>query len=206
MNPVPWERKKKAPQRKLEPLKDTLRKKLLARRNREPEALREEKSNKIKEGLFSLKDFQKAKIILFYLAKGSEVRTHEAIREALARGKRVALPRVEGMELLLGEIKDINKEVQKGHFGILEPSEQCFKEVLPDALDLIILPGIIFDSRGGRVGYGKGYYDRFLKKISHKVPVVGLAYHFQIVDGLPHQEHDIRVCKVITEKRIIVTE
>ena len=184
-------------------MKKRLRRRILKRRDEESQLARRRKSEQIKTRLFSLGEFKRAQTILFYLAKGSEVETAEAIEGALLQGKRVVLPRVKGKELLLGEIKDIAREMEKGRFGILEPKEKSFREVSPEEIELIILPGIAFDFRGGRVGYGKGYYDRFLSKLPREIPLIGLAYHFQIVNHLPAEKHDRKVWKVITERRII---
>ena len=184
-------------------MKRRIREKILSRRNKEPEDLRRKKSRRIKERLFSLLEFKEAHTILFYLAKDSEVETREAVEEALLKEKRVVLPMVKGKELLLGEIKDLRQEVEMGGFGILEPKEVSFKEVSPQEIDLVILPGIAFDLKGGRIGYGKGYYDRFLGKLPREIPLVGLAYHFQIVAHLPIKEHDRKVFKVITERGVL---
>ena len=127
------------------------------------------------------------------------------MEEALREGKRVLLPKVRGREIYLGEIKALEKDVEKGSFGILEPKEVSFKKVSPQEIDLVILPGIAFDLKGGRIGYGKGYYDRFLRKLPKRIPLIGLAYDFQVVKNIFGKKHDRRVSKVITETRIIST-
>lgn len=182
--------------------RESLRKRILKRRNREPEDLRRKKSRKIKKRLFSLEEFKKAHTILFYYSKGSEVETREMMEEALLQRKRVLLPKVKGREIYLGEIKDLKKDVEKGSFGILEPKETP-KRATPKGIDLVILPGIAFDLEGGRIGYGLGYYDRFLKRLPKKVSFIALAYDFQIVNSLPGERYDRRVGKVITETRIL---
>ncbi len=183
-------------------MKESLRKRILKGRDREPEDLRRRKSRKIKKRLFSLKEFEKAQTILFYYSKGSEVETKEMMEEVLRKGKRVLLPKVREREIYLGEIKDLEKDVEKGSFGILEPKETP-KKATPKGIDLVILPGIAFDLKGKRIGYGLGYYDRFLKRFPKKVSLVALAYDFQIVNSLHGERHDRRVGKVITETRIL---
>jgi len=183
--------------------RESLRKRILKRRNKEPEDSRRKKSQRIRERLFSLNEFKKAHTILFYYSKGSEVETREMMEEALREGKRVLLPKVRGREIYLGEIKDLEKDVEKGIFGLLEPKEVSFKKISPQEIDLIILPGIAFDLKGGRIGYGKGYYDRFLRKILERISLVGLAYDFQVVKNIPSEKHDRRVSRVITETQII---
>ncbi len=182
--------------------KRKIREEILSRRDKEPEDLRRKKSQEIKKRLFSLKEFKKAHTILFYYSKGSEVETKGAMEEALLQGKRVLLPKVRGREICLGEIKDLEKDVEKGSFGIPEPKETS-KKAIPKGIDLIILPGIAFDLEGGRIGYGLGYYDRFLKRLPRTTPLIGLAYDFQIVNSLPGERHDRRVEKVITERRVL---
>ncbi len=183
-------------------IKESIRKRILTRRNREPQYLGRKKSQRIKKRLFSLKEFKKAHTILFYYSKGSEVGTREMMEEALRKGKRVLLPRVRRREIDLGEVKDLKKDVEKGSFGIPEPKETS-KKTTPREIDLVILPGIAFDLKGRRIGYGKGYYDRFLKKFPRTIPLIGLAYDFQIVNHLPGERYDRRVGKIITETRII---
>lgn len=182
--------------------KRRIREEILSRRDKEPEDLRGKKSRRIKKRLFSLKEFKEAHTILFYYSKGSEVKTKEMMEEALRKGKRVLLPRVRRREIYLGEIKDLEKDVEKGSFGILEPKEAS-KKATPKGIDLVILPGIAFDLKGRRVGYGLGYYDRFLRKIPKRIPLIGLAYNFQVVKNISGKKHDRRVSKVITETRII---
>ncbi len=183
-------------------MKRRIREKILSRRDKEPEDLRRKKSQRIKEKLFSLKEFKKAHTILFYYSKGSEVGTREMMEEALWEGKRVLLPKVRRREIYLGEIKDLERDVEKGSFGILEPKKTS-KKTTTKEINLVILPGIAFNLKGKRIGYGKGYYDRFLKRLSKKVSLVALAYDFQIVNSLPVKRHDRSVGKIITETRII---
>lgn len=183
-------------------VKRRIREEILSKRDKEPEDLRQKKSRRIKERLFSLKEFKKAHTILFYYSKGSEVETKEMMKEALRQEKRVLLPRVKGKEIYLGEIKELDQDVERGSFGILEPKETS-KKTTPKGVDLVVIPGIAFDLEGGRIGYGFGYYDRFLKRFPKKVSLVALAYDFQIVDRLPVGRYDGGVGKVITETRII---
>lgn len=183
-------------------MKESLRKRILKRRDKEPEDIRRKKSRKIKKRLFSLKEFKKALTILSYYSKGSEVETKEMMEEALRKGKRVLLPKIREGEIYLGEIKDLEKDVEKGSFGILEPKKTS-KRATPKGIDLVILPGIVFDLKGERIGYGEGYYDHFLKKIPKKIPLIGLAYDFQVIKNISGKKHDRRVSKVITETLIL---
>ena len=87
--------------------------------------------------------------------------------------------------------------------GIMEPDPLLCKPLDPSLIDLIIVPGVAFDSMGGRIGYGKGYYDRFLPQLRADVPKLGLAYDFQVLPRVPQDEFDIRMDAIVTEKGIL---
>ncbi|MGB2705256.1 MAG: 5-formyltetrahydrofolate cyclo-ligase [Candidatus Omnitrophota bacterium] len=160
------------------------------------EALR--KSRIIQKKLFSLPEFKKAKIVMFYASKPNEVNTCEMIDEALKTGKRVALPRCASQKTFVPkEISNRHTDLEKGAYGIYEPRKQK-SDVEPGRIGLVVVPGVAFDIENGRLGRGKGYYDRFLKKLPPGKTTVGLAFDFQIVKNLPKNSHDIPVSKVIT--------
>ena len=161
---------------------------------------RGEKSILIKKTLFSLPEFQKAGTILFYSSIKSEVETMTMIETALLLGKRVVLPAINksSQALDLFEVKSIS-ELSKGVFGIPEP--QKIFPVEKEEIELAVLPGIVFDRRGYRIGYGYGYYDRLLKDL--KIPRIGIAFEPQIIDAIPSEPHDVPVNKIISENRII---
>jgi 5-formyltetrahydrofolate cyclo-ligase len=141
------------------------------------------------------KEFKSAKVVGAYYAFGSEVKTDMIIERARALGKKVALPSVEGENLAFYELSS-GKYLVKGRFGIMEP--------LPygpvDRIDMLVVPGIAFDKKGYRLGYGKGYYDKFLVK--RKVFSIGLGYSFQLIESLPTGEHDKKLDAIATEDGI----
>lgn len=153
-------------------------------------------------------DFGKAKNILVYMHTGSEVRTDGIIAYGLLLQKKVYVPRVREKEMEFHEIKDI-KECTPGSFGILEPPEDApvfvFNEEMKKEDTLMILPGLAFDARGGRLGYGGGFYDRYLAKHPNCIKM-GIAYDFQVVGEVVKDEHDIPVDILITDQRIEVNE
>ncbi len=158
-----------------------------------------EKSLKIKEKLFRLKVFKRAKTVMFYLALKSEVETRAMIEGAISLGKKVVIPTCDRRHkniipcLVTGlEAKDF----KKGTYGIDEP---CARRPYPaEKIDLCIVPGLAFDSQGNRLGRGLGYYDRFLSALSPDTEKIGLAFKFQILSRLPHiLPHDIGVDKVL---------
>lgn len=181
--------------------KGALRKCLLEKLKSQEEEERRQKSLAIKERLFNLEEFKKAKKILLYAGKSYEVDTAPIIKEALKTGKRIFLPvtDVKRKRLIISEISDLEKDTQLGHFGIYEPAAACREKPQPEAPDLVIVPGIGFDRKGNRLGHGAGYYDRFLKGIPHNIPRIALAFDFQMLSGdIPTLSHDIPVTKVIT--------
>ena len=167
------------------------------------EADRRQKSLAIRKKLFRLTDFRKAKKILLYVGKDYEVDTSPIINEALKKGKRIFLPvtNVKRKRLLISEISDLEKDTQLGCFRIYEPKPCVVKKskVKAQAMDLFVVPGVAFDAKFNRLGHGQGYYDRFLKRIPHKIPKVSLAFDFQVLDrDLPTLSHDIPVTRIIT--------
>ena len=173
----------------------------MAARDNMPPDERKAKSREIEERLFSLPEFRQAHTVMFFASFRSEVETHEMIRRALAEGKRVVLPKVKGGELGLFEIKDFDKEVSPGAWGIPEPHE--FRPTKTDEVDLIVVPGAAFDAHGNRLGYGAGFYDKLLS--TYKGMIGALAFELQIVPNIPADSHDVPVKKIVTEKRVIET-
>jgi len=179
--------------------KQELRKEALLRRKSLPLEERREKSKAIIKYLIQSPFFRQARRILFYASFDHEVETWEGIKVALAQGKEVYLPRtnIKEKRLSLHRLTDL-EELTPGAYGILEPPVQNPK-IDPEALDLIVCPGVAFDLRGGRLGYGGGYYDRLLAK-AQKAKRVALAFECQIFETLPLETHDIRMEVIITEK------
>lgn len=153
----------------------------------------------IAERFLELKSCQDARTVYLYAGYGSEVSTENLCRKLLAAGKRVAMPRVMEDEIHMEfyEISGYNK-LTKGYRGILEPEMDC---PLAKAPDILVMPGAAFDRKCGRIGYGKGFYDRYLAHIPH-VFTAAFAFECQIVGEIPTEPHDYRPDIVITEKKI----
>src|SRR3989338_1251735 len=166
----------------------------------------DEKSAAIREKLFSLNRFKDAKNIMFYVSFNNEVNTIEMIKELLKNKKEnkknIIVPYVEKNNPIL-QLSKLNSfdDLEPKTFGILEPKADKIRKLNIDDLDLVIVPGIVFDKNGHRIGYGHGYYDGFLKKIRAKK--VGLAFELQLIEKIPEEGHDVPVDFVITEKRIV---
>ncbi len=184
--------------------KELLRKELLHKRNALSLKETETKSNAIFLKIIKAKEYLSAKTIMFYVAKGNEVSTTKIIQHALEHKKNVCVPKVDITKHILHaiEIKALDGELQKGHFGIHEPLFEEKKVMHLNNIDLIVIPGIAFDMKGHRLGWGKGYYDKFLEKHG-KIHKVGLAFEFQLLQELPRDKHDIPVNMVVTEERVI---
>jgi len=184
--------------------KDDLRKRILALRRSQSIARVEIVSSLIQKRILFLPLFKNAKTILFYLALKDEVQTEELIRKALSLRKKVGVPLVdpERKQILPSWIKDIDQELTIGFRGILEPKKSCVRIFDSQKLDLIIVPGVAFDLKGHRLGWGGGFYDRFLARVSGIV-FLSPAFEFQVVDQVPYQDHDITVDYIVTEKRVI---
>ncbi len=180
-------------------LKKTLRKKVLAARDKLLPGQRLAKSREIEERLFSLPEFKAARVVLFFASFRSEVDTGPMIRRALTFGKRVVLPKVAGGELTLLEIADFDNDVSPGAWGIPEPHES--RPVMLDEVDLIIVPGAAFDVQGNRLGYGAGFYDKLLPAFTKMT--AALAFELQIVPKVPADLHDVPIKKIVTERRVI---
>ncbi len=159
------------------------------------------RSRLIREKLWRLPEFIKSELILFYVSRAEEVDTHVMIEQALADGKKVAVPcsDLKSHELSFFQIQDLKRNLRPGIFGILEPDPQRTQPVAPHQADLVVVPGVVFDRDNNRIGHGAGFFDRFLKEIRHDTPIIALAFSFQMVEKLPQEKHDVPMDLVITD-------
>lgn len=160
-------------------------------------------SSIIIERLFESLFYKNSKIIMTFISFGNEVDTHDFIKKSVDEGKRIVVPITfpETKEIKPSEILDFN-ELEIGYYNILTPKKEFIRFINPKDIDLCIVPGIAFDRKGYRIGYGGGYYDRFLSKYPIK-PKIGICFDLQIVDEIPREEFDIPVDIIFTEKEII---
>lgn len=189
-------------------MKDCIRNEILLRRDSLSEDEILSKSGSIFSKLVSSEKFENSRFIMVYSDFRKEVSTRCFIEECIASGKRVALPLVyndgpQSRGLWACEIADMEKELEVGKYGILEPKKQEAKIVNPLLLDMVIVPGVVFGLNRFRIGYGAGYYDRFLCNVSKACLKVGVAFEIQVVESVPAEEHDIPLDMIITEERII---
>ncbi len=182
-----------------------MRKKYISFRNNISLENLHSKSQIIDRKLNELDFVRGAETLMCYVSFGSEVFTHDIINAWLLRGKQVCVPRIiKGKGKFMEAVKISSlEELETGTYGVLEPTAGQKNVVNPDLIDVVIVPGCAFDLHRNRMGYGAGYYDRFLQLISDNCFKVGIAFDFQIMDEIPCDEHDIPMDIIVTEQRII---
>lgn len=174
--------------------KSELRAALKLRRNSMTKDEVLKKSAEICQRLTETDFFEMAQTVMVYLALGNEADTEDIIKSALLKGKRVLVPVTEGDDIIPCIL---TKELKKGKFGISEPAE---RKEWTGGIDLCIIPGLGFDRAGGRIGFGKGYYDRFLLKMPCKK--IGIAFSNQIEEDIFAEPHDIPMDIIVTEEEL----
>ncbi|MBQ6121716.1 MAG: 5-formyltetrahydrofolate cyclo-ligase [Clostridia bacterium] len=176
--------------------KKSLRREIGAKKRALSAAEIESRSAILAEKLYATAQYRDCKSLYAYHSFNQEVRTNPIIRRAWADGKRVAVPKVVGDEMVFIWIDSFDNLAPQGAFHIMEPIENG--PVAGDETALILMPGLAFDPQGHRVGYGGGYYDRYLAaQPSH--PTVALCYDFQLYDHLDVDEYDVPVDTIITD-------
>ena len=181
--------------------KRSIRAQFLAQRKSLSQARRDKLSEQVQTKFLRSALFADAKFLALYSAIHNEVLTDVVARCALESGKRVVYPRVAGENLEFIEITALD-DLGPGAFGVSEPA--AVNRVLPVALDLVVVPGVVFDRAGHRLGYGRGYYDRALQECRTDCMKVGFAYSFQVVDALPIVEkHDRALSVLMTEQETL---
>lgn len=159
-------------------------------------------SYKIAERLFVDPDWQQAHLIGVTISKQPEVDTYQIIRKAWELGKKVAAPKCHPKEkkLTFHIITDFS-QLESVFYGLLEPKEELTEEVKSQQIDLLLVPGLAFTKEGYRLGFGGGYYDRYLKNFPGKT--ISLAFSPQIIPSFHVEKHDIPVSKIITNEGVI---
>lgn len=194
-------------QRSIDDRKRDLRKQLLKRRSEQPE--KDIHSQRLFGHLQDVEEYIIAQTVLFYVDVRDEVRTLAVLRAELAKSTRVVVPYCIKGRLKLAELQNTD-ELSVGAYGILEPNEtlkqQPSRSVKPSQIDVALIPGLGFDRQGGRIGHGKGYYDRLIPELTKNCCRIGIAYDCQIVDHIPISVHDQFMNLVVTETQVISCE
>jgi 5-formyltetrahydrofolate cyclo-ligase len=164
-----------------------------------------EETKAIENRLFDFANFLEAKIALMYVANKSEVPTGNILRRTYDYNKIVVLPAydTENFGMALMKVDSLDKDLQEGPRGILEPDAARCKVVPIERIDIAIIPAIALDEKGGRIGSGEGYYDRLIPRLAITTRKVALALEHQIIPQVPIESHDKHVDIIITEDRVI---
>ncbi len=183
--------------------KQLIREQSHAARNAQPD--KDEISRRIVASFMAQPEYAAASAVMFYVDVRSEVRTRNDLEAALQTGKKIVVPYCVDGELELFHLESMD-ELELGMYRILEPKADlrpvAAKRVEVEELDLIMVPGVAFDRRGGRTGHGKGYYDKLLEHARPDTPLIALAFECQLFPEIPMQSHDIFMDKVVTEAAV----
>ena len=181
--------------------KNEIRKKLLNQRRRLSPSKKKKHEIQMLSFLQTWDIFMEASIFHIFLSISDEPETTQIIKFGWETGKKIGVPCVQPdtFELFHSQLNSF-EDLRLGELGVLEPSPEQRIKLDPENFDLVIVPGIAFDHFGGRLGYGKGYYDRFLKK-THAFRLA-LAFDFQLLQTVPTETHDIPMDGVLTENGI----
>ena len=182
------------------PEKKSLRNLLLERRDNTSFDLMKIASEKIQKKIKKINGFRNAQKIGAYFPIGSEILTQDIIQELLSDGKEVFLPKVIGEKMEFRKITNFSS-LEKGSFDIMEPKEDCPAD---NNLDVILVPTVGISPAGVRIGYGHGFYDKFLAE--HNTTTISLTMEKQIIKNIPKSEHDIAIDWIVTEDRFVQTQ
>lgn len=185
--------------------KEQIRKDIARTLNGLTEKQRREKTREIESKVFEFANFLEARIVLLYVAGDNEVNTDNIIKRAYEYHKIVVLPVFDSERRKVTTLKvDLpEKDLQPGPRGVGQPNPGRCKPVPLQKIDIGIIPGWAFDEKGGRIGSGQGYYDRFIPELPATTRKVALAFEEQIIQQIPAESHDKYVDIIITDKRVI---
>ncbi len=181
--------------------KKHLRQKLRNQRNQLTKGEVQTRSATIIARIMALDVYQHAQIVACYVSVGCEVDTRAFLDWALVAGKQIAVPVTLGEGCMVFQRLVDLTELQPAQLGLLEPRLDTKNVVSPQMLDLVFVPGVVFDRQGHRIGTGGGYYDRFLA--CTQAMRVGLAYDFQLIDAVPFDVHDVVMDIIVTEREVV---
>ena len=177
---------------------------ILDRKNKDSEFI-SKKSAIITEKLLSLDCIKESNNIMLYLDFNNEVKTDELINKLISLRKIVSSPITlkEERKLIPSQITNLQNGIKIGAYGIREPKKDISLEVNIKDIDVVIVPAVAYDKDCYRLGYGGGFYDRFLSKLRHDTITIGIAFDLQIFDSVPKEEHDAQLDYIITETQIL---
>lgn len=180
--------------------KSSLRKEMIKKRRDIDQITRNDWDMQIYVKVISSEFYINSDVIFVYVSYNGEVDTHKLIKKALEDKKTVCIPRIiskaEGMEAV--PIYGFN-DLVTGSYGILEPTKDV-QPISPQKIDMALVPGVAFDREGGRLGYGGGFYDRYISQMRKDACIAALAYSIQLTDGIPMEPQDQKVSMIFTNK------
>lgn len=185
--------------------KADLRARVLTARDGMEAQLRAHASAAITSVLWQLEALTAARSVLAYSSFGAELDTRGFLDRVLESGRNLVLPRVDrgARRLCLYAVADLDRDLASGTWGIREPDPDRCREVTLTDVDFVLVPGVAFDARGGRLGYGGGFYDRLLADAQPSLPCVAAAFAVQVVDTVPVEDHDRTMTALVTERGTI---
>lgn len=187
-------------------MKQAIRQRIIADREQLPATLRARLSAEISARVMQLPRYRTAHTVLGYMNFGAEFDTDGFVRQVLADGKHLLLPRVNRAtkELDVYRVTDLQRDLAPGMWGIREPlPERCDRVDALKQVDFILLPGVAFGRDGARLGYGGGFYDKLMARMTHRVELVAAAFSMQIVENVPQEDTDRSVHWLVTEHETI---
>jgi len=187
--------------------KDELRKIMIFKRDSLNEKEHKRRSQIITSQILNLLAYLNSKTIFTYVSFRSEVDTKSFINKALKDHKRIAVPMTLAREktIVPCEISSLD-DLIPGTWSILEPKKDNCKLLDSKEIDLVIIPGLAFDNSFNRLGYGAGYYDRFLPSLNSSTVKLGIAFDFQLIEQIPHEDNDIQMDGIITDRRLLINK
>lgn len=182
--------------------KKILRKEMIRKRDELSPLEIQNLSEKVISRVIESDIYKNSKNIFTFVSFKSEVFTHNFIKNSILNGKKIFIPHIIDKTMHPVELKDF-KDLEIGFYNILSMPEDKIKISKGDEIDLVIVPGLIFGKNMYRIGYGGGYYDKFLSNKEISAYKLGICYDFQVIDEIQNDIYDIPVDKIITDKRII---
>ena len=187
-------------------MKQSLRKRIIAQREQLSPEARAAHSAAISKHLLQLSDYRQAGMVLGYMNFGAEFASELWIQQLIAEGKKLALPRVNHHtgQLDLYWVDDLETQLAPGLWGIREPVvERCERLDTLNEVEFVLLPGVAFTRNGARLGYGGGFYDKLLARMTHQPTLAAAAFGLQIVEQIPQEATDVKIEWIITEQETI---
>ena len=186
-------------------MKKEFRKKVINLRKEKDKDFIKHNSDIITDKLLNLDCIKNAKNIMLYLDFNNEVSTYSLIKKLLNLGKIVSSPITlkEERKLIPSQITDLKNGIQYGAYNIREPKPECSPAINIKDLDVVIVPAVAYDKNCYRLGYGGGFYDRFLENLRKDAVTIGIAFDLQIFDEVPKEAHDAQLDYIVTESRIL---